>query len=135
MYPRWCSKQGEPKVWIGYKRVDLPPGRRQYTIRALSFASPYNPNWSPPVWKEVPRSFTVYGSKDCSLTEDWNELLHVSDSGFTGGDNGYGGDVRCWIIPFEKQDAFRCYGIMTHSNYGHRCNCVSLRKLKWFHSG
>ena len=120
MYPRWASKQGDQKVWIQFSRWQYENGMNtgkpisQYTYNYISFGSPYNPTWTPPVWKEVPKSFALYGSLDCPFetgveqgplnpSANWTKLLEKADTGFTGvtpngGGGKYGGDVKCWEI-------------------------------------
>ena len=113
-YVQWDRVLWDPKGPLGPNT----------TLTGFKFTTPYNPRF-PNLWKQAPKSFTVNGSYDCIR---YYELLHVTNTGLSGHQQFTG------RIPCEKQDAYKCWEIFFKGNLGARCNCVSVRMLKWFHS-
>ena len=75
-------------------------------------------------WKESPKAFNVIASNDCS---NWDILLSVTDSGFTGQNQ-----EKSWQIPCAQQKSYQCYGIEGTKNLGYGTDYISLKKLKMF---
>ena len=120
---RWCSLAGYPaKIWYKFK---FP-----VKVVKISFSSVDKSFWYPSKWKQSPKSFNVIASNDC---KNWDTLLSVTNSGFTGQNQ-----VKSWQIPCTQQRPYRCYGIEGTKNLGYRgyhlryIAYISLKKLKMF---
>ena len=115
---RWCSTAGYPsKIWFQFTSA--------VKVVKISFSSVDKSFWYPSKWKQSPKSFNVIASNDC---KNWDTLLSVTNSGFTGQNQ-----VKSWQIPCTQQRPYRCYGIEGTKNLGYPGKAyISLKKLKMF---
>ena len=75
-------------------------------------------------WTQSPKAFQVIASNDCS---NWDTLLSVNDSGFTGAHQ-----EKSWQIPCNQQKSYHCYGIEGNENFGFHTDYISVHKMKMF---
>ena len=68
-----------------------------FTLARISFSP------RPVSWAQVPKTFDVIGSDDCS---NWHVLKSVTNSEFS-----KSGQTKSWDIPCESQKPYECYGI------------------------
>ena len=109
---RWCSTVGYPaKIWFKFTSA--------VKVVKISFSSVDSNKW-----KESPKTFNVIASNDCN---NWDILLSVNNSGFTGQNQEY-----TWQIPCAQQKTYQCYGIEGTKNLGYGKDYISLKKLNMF---
>merc|ERR1711962_1573711 len=109
---RWSSTAGYPgKIWFKFTSA--------VKVAKLSFSSVQSK-----YWKESPKAFNVIASNDCS---NWDILLSVTNSGFTGENQ-----EKSWQIPCTQQKSYQCYGIEGTENLGYGTDYISLKKMKMF---
>jgi len=113
---RWCSAEGFPaKIWFQFTSA--------VKVVKISFSSP-EPSRGHQKWKQSPKAFQVIASDDCS---NWDTLLSVTDSGFTGAHQ-----EKSWQIPCNQQKSYHCYGIEGNENFGFHTDYISVHKMKMF---
>ena len=109
---RWCSEAGYPgEIWFKFTSA--------VKLVKISFSS-IDGRW----WTESPKAFDVMASNDCI---NWDILLSVTNSGFTGENQ-----EKFWQIPCFKQKSYQCYGIKGTENLGYGTDYISLKKLMMF---
>ena len=109
---RWSSTAGYPgKIWFKFTSA--------VKVAKLSFSSVQSI-----YWKESPKAFNVIASNDC---RNWEILLSVTNSGFTGENQ-----EKSWQIPCTQKKSYQCYGIEGTENLGYGTDYISLKKMKMF---
>ena len=109
---RWASKAGFPgKIWFQFTY--------EVKVVKISFSS-VNGEWR----GQSPKAFHVIASDDCG---NWDTLLSVTNSGFTGPNQ-----EKSWEIPCTQQKSYRCYGFEGTENLGYGKDVISFEKLKMF---
>jgi len=113
--PRWCSSDTLPaKLWYNFTSP--------VKVGAISFEPPNDSV----VWKEVPKTFKLIASNDCT---NWKVLRTVGNAGFTSE-----GQVKSWKIPCDQQKSYKCYGIegTVNSGYSGSYTGISLTDVRMF---
>ena len=111
---RWASSSTLPaKLWFNFTSP--------VKVGAISFEPPNDSV----VWKEVPKTFKLIASNDCT---NWKVLRTVGNAGFTSE-----GQVKSWKIPCDQQKSYKCYGIEGTVNSGYSTwDGISLTDVRMF---
>jgi len=116
---RWASSSTLPaKLWYNFTSP--------VKVVMISFKPPFESGYEGYFLKEVPKTFKLIASNDCT---NWHVLLTVKNSAFT-----TASQVKSWKIPCDQQKSYKCYGIegTVNSGYSGSYTGISLTDVRMF---
>jgi len=115
---RWASTSTLPaKLWYNFTSP--------VKVVMISFKPPFESGYEGYFLKEVPKTFKLIASNDCT---NWHVLLTVKNSAFT-----TSSQVKSWKIPCDQQKSYKCYGIEGTVNSGYSTwDGISLTDVRMF---